>query len=121
MLKKVTILLLISITYIFSQEKINIAVMELDGNGISSTDIIGLSNRLRTELFKTDKFDVIERSKVDEILKEQGFQKTGCTNSDCAVEVGQLIGVKVIIVGSIDGSSPEFVGKKQKESAGVMI
>ena len=47
---------------LFAQEKQNIAVMELEGNGVSKTDIIGLSNRLRTELFKTRKYFVIERS-----------------------------------------------------------
>lgn len=82
--------------------KPNIAVMELEGNGVSKADLGGLSNRLRTELFKTGKFNVIERSRVDEILKEQGFQQTGCTNATCAVEVGQLIGVEKIVVGNVD-------------------
>jgi TolB-like protein len=82
--------------------KPNIAVMDLEGNGVSKNELGGLSNRLRTELFKTGKFTVIERSRVDEILKEQGFQQAGCTNATCAVEVGQLIGVEKIVVGNVD-------------------
>jgi hypothetical protein len=82
--------------------KPNIAVMELDGNGVSATELAGLSNRLRMELFNTGTYTVIERSRMDEILKEQGFQQTGCTNTQCAVEVGQLIGVQKIVIGSID-------------------
>ncbi len=100
---KVIILILLTFFYSFSQqEKMNIAVMELDGKGVSETDLSGLSDQLRTELFQTGKYDVIERSRMNEILKEQGFQQTGCTNTECAVEIGQLIGVNKIIVGSIN-------------------
>lgn len=87
---------------LFAQENLNIAVLELEGAGISKTDLIGLSNRLRSELFKTGKFTVLERSRMDEILKEQGFQLSGCTNTDCAVEIGKLIGVSKIILGNVD-------------------
>lgn len=86
----------------YAQDKLNIAVMELTGNGIEPTDVAGLSNRVRSELFKTGRFQVIERSRMDEILKEQGFQHTGCTNTECAVEIGQLVGVQKIVVGSVD-------------------
>jgi TolB-like protein len=88
---------------LFAQSAIpNIAVLDLDGNGITKSDLGGLSNRLRAELINTGKFNVIERSKMDEILKEQGFQQTGCTNTECAVEIGQLIGVQQIVIGSVD-------------------
>src|SRR4030042_5339882 len=96
------ILLLFLFEYSFSQKfKDNIAVMELNGNGISQNELVGFSNRLRVELFNTDRFNVIERSKMDEILKEQGFQQTGCFNTECAIEAGKLIGVNKIVVGSI--------------------
>lgn len=98
----IVLLLFLTVSSFAEDIKPNIAVMELEGNGVSKTDLGGLSNRLRTELFKTGKFNVIERSRVDEILKEQGFQQTGCTNATCAVEVGQLIGVEKIVVGNVD-------------------
>ena len=31
---------------------------------------------------------MLERSQVDKILREQGFQMTGCTDVSCAVQVG---------------------------------
>ena len=31
---------------------------------------------------------LVERNMVDEILTEQGFQQSGCTSDECAVEVG---------------------------------
>lgn len=79
-----------------------IAVLDLEGEGIEQSDLNGLSSRLRTELFNGNVFKVLERSKVTEILKEQGFQQTGCTNADCAVEVGQLLGVEYMVIGTIN-------------------
>ena len=95
-------------TSIIAQDKLPIAVMELDGNGVAESDLGGLSERLRTELFSTGKFEVIERSRVDDILREQGFQQTGCTNTQCAVEVGQIIGVGKIVVGSVSRIGPTY-------------
>jgi hypothetical protein len=38
---------------------------------------------------------------MEEVLKEQGFQQSGCVSNECAVEVGELVGVQQIVVGSI--------------------
>jgi hypothetical protein len=38
---------------------------------------------------------------MQEILKEQGFQQAGCTSDQCAIETGQMLGVKYMVVGSI--------------------
>jgi hypothetical protein len=78
-----------------------IAVLDLDPMGISPAESQFLSNRLRTELFETGAFQVVEREKMQEILNEQGFQSTGCTSVECAVEIGQLLNVKEMVAGSI--------------------
>jgi TolB-like protein len=38
---------------------------------------------------------------MDDILKEQGFQQSGCTSSECVVEVGNMLGVQQMVGGSI--------------------
>lgn len=38
---------------------------------------------------------------MNEILKEQGFQLTGCTSSECLVEAGQLLNVEQMLGGSV--------------------
>ena len=78
-----------------------IAVLDLDPTGISQKDAQFLSDRLRAELFETGKFQIVERDKMREILVEQGFQKSGCTTLECAVEIGQLLNVEKIVAGSI--------------------
>jgi hypothetical protein len=79
----------------------NIAVMDLAGN-IEKSILDGLSNRLRTELFNTNKYDIFERNELYKILEEQNFQYTGCTETSCAVQIGNIIGVNKIVVGRID-------------------
>ena len=85
-----------------SRSKMSIAVLELDDQGISAAEAGSLTERLRSELFKTGMFEVLERAKMEEVLKEQGFQQTGaCATTECAVEVGRLIGVERMVAGSV--------------------
>ncbi|MDI6739768.1 MAG: CsgG/HfaB family protein [Candidatus Edwardsbacteria bacterium] len=83
-------------------KRTSVAILDLEPKGVPESEVSALSDQLRTELFQTDAFDVMERGKMQEILKEQGFQQTGACNTDaCAVEVGQLIGVEKMIAGSL--------------------
>lgn len=81
--------------------KINIAILDLNAVGISKDESIVLTNRLRSEIFSTNRFVLIERNKMNEILKEQGFQLTGCTSSECLIEAGQLLNVEQMLGGSV--------------------
>ena len=98
MVRYITLVLFIGLS--FSQE-ITIAVLDFDGDGVSQSETRTLTNRLRDEMFKTGAYIVLERGKMDEVLKEQGFQQTGCVTSECAVEVGNMLGVQQMIGGSI--------------------
>ena len=79
----------------------SIAVMDFEGKGVSLIEASALTDRLRTELFQTGKYRVLEREMMDRILDEQGFQETGCVSTECIVEVGLLIGVEQMVSGSI--------------------
>ena len=87
-----SIYVLIFIQPVPGEDKITIAVLELNPAGVSSVEAQIFSDRLRTDLFNTGNFIVLEREKVNEILSEQGFQTSGCTTNECAVEIGKLIG-----------------------------
>ncbi len=83
------------------QQKISVAVLDLAGGGIAPHEILGMTSRLRSELFQTRKFQVLERSEMDDILREQGFQQSNCTSTECVVQAGRLIGVQQMVAGSI--------------------
>jgi TolB-like protein len=102
-LKKIICLLLLcaSIPGFAQVKKLNIAVNDLTGQGVDQSSTAIISDRLRTSLFKEGGFTVLERNAMQDILKEQGFQQSGCTSDACAVEIGQLLGVSYIVVGSV--------------------
>ena len=79
----------------------SIAVLELEGKGLSEIEASILTDRLRNELFQTGKYRVIEREMMGEIMDEQGFQLSECTSTECMVEIGQLLGVDQMIGGSV--------------------
>ena len=85
---------------LFAQKK-NIAVLQFDAENVSTSEAKILTNRLNDELFNFGKFTVIERAQIEPVLKEQGFQQSGCVSSECAVEAGKLLGVDQIVTGSI--------------------
>ena len=99
LLKQFIVLQLVITTGALSQTYI--AVLEFTGKNVSAVEASALTDRMRSELFRTGQFRVIEREMMDEILGEQGFQMSGCTTDECIVEMGRLIGVDQIISGSI--------------------
>jgi ankyrin repeat protein len=100
---KILLILLISTASLFSQQRTSaiVAVSDLVGQGISQSEVNTVSEQLRAEILKTGYFRIMERTQMQEILKEQGFQQAGCTADSCAIEIGQLLGVNNIIVGSL--------------------
>ena len=60
-----------------------------------------LTDRLRSNLVETGVFDVVERGKMEEIFEEVELQLSGCISSECAVQVGQMLGVSRMITGKI--------------------
>jgi len=84
-------------------DKITVAVMSLkNASGVTADDAELLSDRLRIELFNTNVFAVMERSQMQDILKEHAFQMSGaCNDEGCMIEMGQILGVETLIGGSI--------------------
>ena len=80
-----------------------VAVMDLKGAGAPDMDRIAtsLSDPLRAEMTSTSYFRVCDRANLDTALKEIQFQQTGCTSSECVVQVGRILGVDKIVTGSI--------------------
>ena len=106
--------LLITPQFSFSQEQkfYTIAVLDLVANGISETETKSLSEFMRGQVtriatsgdFRNKSgyaYKVIERSQMDKILNEMQFQRSGCTDEECAVEVGKVLGAERVIIGSV--------------------
>lgn len=101
------ILIFVFLSYItagiaIGQETYNVAIVKMQvSGGIPESYSVAFTDRLRVELFNTGAFNVMERNEMDEILKEQGFQMSGCTTDECFVQVGKILGVNHIVAGSV--------------------
>ena len=80
---------------------INVAVAEFTGKNVSQADASIVADFLRTGLVATGLFNVMDRDNMDSVLSEQKFQNSGCTEQQCAVEMGKLLNVKQMLVGSL--------------------
>jgi TolB-like protein len=78
-----------------------LAVSDLMSQGVSQNEAAVLSEQLRGALTRSGQLRLIERGQMQEILKEQGFQQSGCTSDACAVEIGQLLGVSTMVLGTV--------------------
>ena len=47
--------------------------------------------------------------KTDKLLAEQGFQQAGCTTEECAVEMGKLLNVHLVVIGSCGKLLSRFI------------
>lgn len=85
----------------FAQLKPHIAMLNLEGREISANEAATLSDHLRGQLVNLGTFIVLDRNKMEDVLREQGFQQSGCTITECAVRVGRLLNVQKMVAGSI--------------------
>ena len=61
----------------------------------------GVSDMLITELVKTNKYRVIERSELDAILQEQDLGTSGIVTAESAAKVGKVLGVELAVMGAV--------------------
>ena len=79
----------------------NIAIIDFEGIGISIDEARVLTQRLASELISLNVYQLFERSKVDQLLKEKKFQHSGCVDATCAVTIGKLVGVEHMVIGTV--------------------
>jgi TolB-like protein len=96
-------LMLIAATVSPQEKKTTVAVLEFQtSGGLEKSEVSALSNRFRGILVKTNAFEVVEREKMNEVLKAQDFNiSDACNTAECAVQVGQLLGVETMIAGDL--------------------
>jgi TolB-like protein len=86
---------------VYSAEKIAVAVLDFDAKNISQESAEAVTDLLRTELFNTGRFKVVERQRIKRILEEIQFQSSGLTDADQAAEIGRLLNVSKIMIGTV--------------------
>lgn len=114
-----------------AQDNVRVAVMNFENNSTWSYwgDNLGraAADEIVTQLFQTGEFSVIERAQLDAILAEQDLGASGAVDTSTAARIGQLLGVQLILTGSITQFSIErtsarfgFVGGSRVKAESVL-
>lgn len=76
-----------------------------------------LTEMVITELMKTNRFIVVERGALDEVLSEQDLGASGRVRQETSAKVGELLGAQVLIKGAIT----EFIEKESGGAGGIIV
>jgi len=100
-----TLLLSQQIAYpiLMQEEKFIIAVVDFrNTGGEKSLDYLekSIPESIITEMANTGDLEIVERSLLDEALKEMSLGMTGIVDEQTAVEVGRAVGANAILLGS---------------------
>ena len=96
---------------VLAQAKIRIAIWEFENHADThywfSKDLgPAARNHIDTEFSEnqalSSKFSVVERDKLNLVLKEQGLGTAGAVDPATAAKVGKILGVRYIVMGGID-------------------
>lgn len=106
---KRTVILFLAVVFLaqpgFPQSKRTLAVLYFDNNSLTKKDEMdplrkGLADMLITELNKIDQFQVVERSRLQQMLEEMKLGQSGLLDSQSAVQVGKMLGAQNLLLGS---------------------
>ena len=105
-MKKVSLIIMLLMAFAMAataqNKKMKIAVMDFKaGVGVNASEVEGLSDMLINTMYESGKFNIVERSQIDQVLKEWDFQASELTNEQL-VKVGQVLGVKAILIGTVN-------------------
>jgi curli biogenesis system outer membrane secretion channel CsgG len=56
---------------------------------------------MSTSLFKTRRFDIVERHQIKRVIEEQRFQRSGLVDPATAVRIGKIIGARYVVTGAV--------------------
>jgi len=94
------------------QVKKRIAVSAFDDGSGYHGGGTGVSDMLATALVKSGKFVVVERKEIDKVLQEQKMGLSGVITEQTAPQVGRMLGVDLLVVGSVSelGTKERSIG-----------
>ncbi len=86
----------------FQKTKIAVLDFQLQGSNFYNKDMGEIvAEWLITAFVKEGRFDVVERRLLQKIVDEQKLAMSGMVDANSATELGKLLGVKVVITGSV--------------------
>ncbi len=91
--------------------KVKVAVGSFENKSrVAHREVQAFTDMITTALVKTRKFEVLERERVDDLLREQGMGEMGLMDPRTAQRLGGLTGADVILLGTLTEAGVESKG-----------
>ncbi len=90
--------------YAEEEKKLRLAVIgfSIKGQELNVPDLDTIIQEwLTTFLVQSGSFEVVERQELEKVLQEQSLGQTGILNAESASQVGQILGVNILITGTL--------------------
>ncbi|MBN1638849.1 MAG: hypothetical protein JW866_07770 [Ignavibacteriales bacterium] len=68
-----------------------------------------ITDKFLQVLLQNKEYKVVERSEIDKVLDELGFQQTGCTDNSCAISIGKILNAERVFLGNINNVNEMIV------------
>jgi hypothetical protein len=102
-MKKIFILLLISLSMstVYGQEKKKVAIFESIGNAVDEDVKGAILDALGEGIYTSDRYILLERTNYAQLLKEFDFQKSGAVDDEQLLEIGKAAGADYACYASV--------------------
>jgi hypothetical protein len=78
-----------------------ITVLDFKTDGVSQGEMRNIIELLGTSLFSTRKYQLIDATQRDQLLKEVEFSASDCSDESCQLQIGKLLAATMVVTGTI--------------------
>ena len=101
---------LLTVSFLYGQTiKPRVGILDFVANNMSENDARIVGEMFTSELVLSGEYDVVDRKNIESIMGEMDFQMSGCTDSSCALEIGQILSLDYMIYGSISLLGEDYI------------
>lgn len=109
-MKKGFLVFYITIIFVSIFATHTVAIMDFKAKGVDANSTSIVTDLFRDALFNKNIFTIVDRDSMQQILKEQNLQQSmGCNSEECAVQIGKILGVNSIIIGTLGKLGDVFI------------
>lgn len=83
-----------------AERRPTIFVDRIKNKTMEHIDTESITDSIMTKLVQSGKFRYVPRDKIEEVLQEQEFQKSGLVDAENAVRMGKLLGAEYMLYGN---------------------
>jgi hypothetical protein len=91
-----------------SAEKINVAIVDVGDKPATKEVSAFVQSAVEEEFSKSERFKLVERGRLQQVLEEVSFQQAGLTDAEAAAKLGQQLNVDKLIFLRVHRLHPKY-------------